>query len=67
MKKEYQMTFGPNNENTQLRPENEHLRQKLSQLAEIPQQFFREIEELKRENQALRGDTVRLLRKVEGF
>lgn len=67
MKKDYQMSFGSNNENAQLRAENDLLRQKLAQLTEIPQQFFREIEELKRENQALRGDTVRLLRKVEGF
>lgn len=61
------MSFGSNNENAQLRAENDLLRQKLAQLTEIPQQFFREIEELKRENQALRGDTVRLLRKVDGF
>jgi hypothetical protein len=39
----------------------------LSQLSAIPQQIFAEIDELKKENQMLRGDTVRLLRKIEKF
>jgi hypothetical protein len=34
-------------------------------LSQLPQQIFQEVEELKRENQQLRGDTVRLLRKME--
>lgn len=36
-------------------------------MSQIPQQIFAEIEELKKENQFLRGDTVRLLRKIEKF
>lgn len=65
LKRDYQMSFGPGAENGQLRAENEQLRRRLAEVSQLPQQIFQEIEELKRENQHLRGDTVRLLKKME--
>jgi regulator of replication initiation timing len=67
LRRDYQLSFGPNTDNGQLRAENEHLRRKLAELSQIPQQIFAEIDELKKENQFLRGDTVRLLRKIDKF
>ena len=58
------MSFGPSSEAQQLRNENERLKMSLSQASQIPRQIFSEIEELKRENQGLRQDTVKLLRKL---
>lgn len=49
----------------ELQEENARLRKALSQLSNLPQEIFSEIEELKRENQTLRKDTVRLLKKVD--
>lgn len=61
------MSFGPGAENGQLRAENDQLRRQLAEMSKIPQQIFAEIEELKKENQHLRGDTVRLLKKIDRF
>ena len=36
-------------------------------MSNLPQEIFSELEELKRENQNLRKDTVKLLRKTERF
>ena len=58
------MSFGPSSEAQQLRNENERLKMSLSQASQIPRQIFSKIEELKRENQGLRQDTVKLLRKL---
>jgi hypothetical protein len=65
LRRDYQMSFGPGAENGQLRAENEQLRRRLAEMSQVPQQIFAEIEELKKENQFLRGDTVRLLKKME--
>jgi hypothetical protein len=37
----------------------------LAQASQLPHQIFEEIEGLKRENQGLRSDTVRLLKKMD--
>ena len=50
-----------------LQAENQKLRRALSQVSNLPQEIFSELEELKRENQNLRKDTVKLLRKTERF
>ncbi len=42
------MSFGPNAETEQLRAENHRLRARLSELSNIPQQIFAEIDELKK-------------------
>ena len=48
-----------------LQVENDRLRRALSQVSQLPQQIFAEIEGLKRENEELRKDTVKLLKKAD--
>jgi len=59
------MTFGPVAQARELQAENERLRRALAQISQIPEQFYYELEELKRENERLRNDTVKLLHKVD--
>lgn len=51
----------------ELQQENERLRRNLAEVSQLPQEIFSEIENLKRENNQLRKDTVRILKKVDHF
>ena len=50
-------------ETGQLRAENAHLRQQLSQFRSLSNEVWAELDQLKQENQHLRRDTVELLRR----
>jgi hypothetical protein len=65
LKREYQMNYGQGGQARELQAENERLRRALAQASQLPHQIFEEIEGLKRENQGLRSDTVRLLKKMD--
>ena len=49
----------------ELQAENDRLRRALAQVSNLPQEILGELETLKRENQSLRSDTVKLLKKVD--